>query len=67
VAMSVVPEVLAAVHAGLPVLAVLGVIQHIDKDHPQPASVEEMLDAAELAAPRLATVLTGLIERMGKG
>jgi purine-nucleoside phosphorylase len=65
VAMSVVPEVLASVHAGLPVLALLGVIQRIDLVSPTPTSVEEMLDAAELAAPRLATILTGLIERMG--
>jgi len=43
------------------------VIQRIDLKHPTPASVEEMLDAAELAAPRLATLLTGLIERMGDG
>jgi purine-nucleoside phosphorylase len=64
VGMSTVPEVLAAVYVGMKVLAVLGVTQRIDFNAPRPASVEEMLDASDLAAPRMATLLTGLIEGM---
>jgi purine-nucleoside phosphorylase len=66
VGMSTIPEVLAAVHCGIQVLAVLGVTQRIDFNAPKPASVEEMLDAADLAAPRMATLLTGLVEGMAR-
>ena len=61
VGMSLVPEVLAAVHAGFRVLAMVGVTQLINPESHQPASIEAMLDAADIAAPRVAAMLTGIV------
>jgi purine-nucleoside phosphorylase len=66
VGMSTVPEVLAAVHAGMEVLAVLGITQTIDLEAPRPTTLEEMLDAASLAAPRITSLLTGVVEGIAK-
>lgn len=60
VGMSLVPEVLAAVHVGFQVLALAGVTQTISLERHAPASIEDMLDAADIAAPRIATLLTGI-------
>ncbi|PIE22015.1 MAG: purine-nucleoside phosphorylase [Planctomycetota bacterium] len=67
VGMSTVPEVLAAVHAGLRVLALVGITQIIDPMQPRPIDLESMVDAADLAAPRMASLLVGLLEQMAKG
>ena len=60
VGMSLVPEVLAAVHAGFQVLALAGVTQSISLERHTPTSIEDMLDAADLAAPRIGALLTGI-------
>ena len=60
VGMSLVPEVLAAVHTGFQVLALAGVTQSINLEQHTPTSIEDMLDAADIAAPRIATLLTGI-------
>lgn len=65
VGMSLVPEVLAAVHSGLDVLALVGVMQLVQVESSMPVDIEEMLDAAELAGPRMASLLTGLVASMG--
>lgn len=62
VGMSVVPEVVAAVHSGLPVLALVGITQQVQPESHTEVSIEAMLDAADVAAPRMATVLVGLLE-----
>jgi purine nucleoside phosphorylase len=60
--MSLVPEVIAAVHAGFQVLALVGVTQQASPGRgPQAASIEAMIEAAELAAPRMASVLAGIV------
>lgn len=64
VGMSLVPEVLAAVHAGFKVLALVGVTQMINPESHKPVSIEAMLDAADLAAPRMAAVLTGVVRKL---
>lgn len=64
VGMSLVPEVLAAVHSGMEVLAVVGVTQLVSIETPEPASIEAMLDAADLAAPRMAALLCGVLRRL---
>jgi purine-nucleoside phosphorylase len=64
VGMSLVPEVLAAVHSGLDVLALCGITQHVQVESTQPVDIEEMLDAADLAAPRMASMLTGIVARL---
>lgn len=61
VGMSLVPEVLAAVHSGLDVLALVGVMQLVQVESSLPVDIEEMLDAAELAAPRMASLLNGIV------
>lgn len=62
VGMSMVPEVIAAVHAGFQVLALVGVTQHaLPQRAPVEASIEAMIEAAELAAPRIASVLVGVV------
>jgi purine-nucleoside phosphorylase len=60
VGMSLVPEVVAAVHSGFQVLALAGVTQTISLERHTPSSIEDMLDAADVAAPRIATLLTGI-------
>ncbi len=64
VGMSTVPEVIAAVHAGFRVLALCGITQVLDPRRPTPTSLEDMVEAADLAAPRMAVLLTGLLERL---
>lgn len=67
VAMSIAPEVVTAVHAGFQVLALCGVMQAVGFDAPTPPSIEQMLDAADLAAPRMAAVLAGVVRGLGRG
>jgi len=63
VGMSLVPEVLAAVHCGIDVLALVGVTQvHVEGS--RPADIEDLLDAADVAAPRMASILTGVTARV---
>ncbi|MBK8978121.1 MAG: purine-nucleoside phosphorylase [Planctomycetes bacterium] len=64
VGMSLVPEVIAAVHSGLDVLALVGVTQFVQVESAIPVAIEEMLDAADLAAPRMASMLAGIVARM---
>ncbi len=64
VGMSTVPEVIAAVHAGFRTLALLGITQRVDPMSPEPTNLEKIVDAADLAAPRVSTVLAGLLERL---
>lgn len=61
VGMSLVPEVLAAVHVGFQVLALVGVTQQVVPGRPTTVSIEAMLDAADLAAPRMASLLVGIV------
>ncbi|MFO0175480.1 MAG: purine-nucleoside phosphorylase [Planctomycetota bacterium] len=60
VGMSLVPEVLAAVHAGFDVLALVGVTQQVLAGRTSQVSIEAMIDAADLAAPRMASILVGV-------
>ncbi|MEZ5989681.1 MAG: purine-nucleoside phosphorylase [Planctomycetota bacterium] len=64
VGMSTVPEVLAAVHAGLRNLALLGITQVLDVDDPRPTDLETIVEASDLAAPRMAALLSGLLEQL---
>jgi purine-nucleoside phosphorylase len=61
VGMSLVPEAIAAVHAGFQVLALVGVTQQVLAGHTTRVSIEAMIDAADLAAPRMATLLVGIV------
>ncbi len=61
VGMSLVPEAIAAVHAGFQVLALVGVTQQVLAGKSSQANIETMIDAADLAAPRMATLLVGIV------
>jgi purine nucleoside phosphorylase len=63
--MSLVPEVLAAVHSGFDILALVGITQQVELDSRSPVSIEAMLDAADLAAPRMASLLVGVVSTLG--
>ena len=66
VGMSTVPEVIVAVHGGMRVLGVSGIsnvaIDKIDTD--AEASHKEVLQAGELLAPRMTTLIKGVLARM---
>jgi purine-nucleoside phosphorylase len=61
VGMSLVPETIAAVHAGFQVLALVGVTQQLLAGTSPRVSIESMIDAADLAAPRMASLLVGIV------
>ncbi len=66
VGFSTVQEVIAAVHGGIRVLG-LSIITNVhDPDHPEPASVEEIIEVAGRAAGDLAAVMEGVVERLEK-
>ena len=65
VGMSLVPEVLAAVHSGFDILALVGITQQVEVESRSPVSIEAMLDAADLAAPRMASMLVGVVSTLG--
>ena len=63
VGFSTVQEVIAAVHARMHVLG-LSIITNVnDPDMPAPATVEEIIAAAEAAAPQLKKILKTVVER----
>jgi purine-nucleoside phosphorylase len=64
VGMSLVPEVLSAVHAGFRVLGLVGITQMINPESHKPVSIESMIEAADLAAPRMAAMLTGIVRQL---
>ena len=64
VGFSTIQEVIAGVHARMRVLG-LSIITNInDPDHPEPASVEDIIAVAEAAAPNLEKVLRYVVEHI---
>ncbi len=61
VGMSLVPEAIAAVHAGFDVLGLVGVTQQLLAGDSTRVSIEAMIDAADLAGPRMASLLVGIV------
>lgn len=62
VGLSTVMEVIAAVHAGMRILG-LSVITNVNHpDRPVPATLEEIIAAADRAAPRLARLIAAVLE-----
>lgn len=64
VGMSTVPEVIAAVHAGMRVLGLSIITDMCLPDALEPASLPEILAAARGAEPALTEVVTGVVERL---
>lgn len=65
VGMSTVPEVIAAVHAGMRVLAFSVVTDRCLPDALVPVTLEEIIAAAEAAEPHVARLVSRVLERMG--
>jgi len=61
VGFSTVPEVIAAVHAGMRVLAISIITNVHDPDHPVPADVDEIISIAEETASRLDRMIQKMI------
>jgi len=64
VGMSTVPEVIAAVHAGMRVLGVSIITDQCLPDALEPATVERIIAVARAAEPKLSALIRGVLERM---
>ena len=64
VGMSTVPEVIAAVHAGLRVLGLSIITDACLPDALQPTSLQEILATAAAAEPKLGAVVRGVLEKL---
>jgi purine-nucleoside phosphorylase len=64
VGMSTVPEVIAAVHAGMRVLGVSIITDQCLPDALEPATLERIVAVARAAEPKLATLIRGVLERL---
>ncbi|WP_319523399.1 purine-nucleoside phosphorylase [uncultured Desulfosarcina sp.] len=67
VGFSTVMETIAAVHAGLRVLALSTITNINDPDRPAPAKLEAIIDVAERNAPALRRLIRSVIARIPKG
>ncbi|WP_419657899.1 PunA: purine nucleoside phosphorylase I, inosine and guanosine-specific [Desulfosarcina variabilis str. Montpellier] len=67
VGMSTVMEAIAAVHAGMRVLGISTITNINDPDHPQPATLEEIVEVANQAAPRLRSLIEAVVAGIGRG
>ena len=57
VGLSTIQEVIAAVHAGMDILGFSTITNVADPDNPAPATLEEIIDVADKAAPKLEEVI----------
>lgn len=64
VGMSTVPEVIAAVHAGIRVLGLSIITDACLPDALQPTTLQEVIATARSAEPKLTAVVRGLVERL---
>jgi purine-nucleoside phosphorylase len=64
VGMSTVPEVIAAVHMGMDVLGVSVITDECFPDSLQPVNIEEILDAAAMAEPKMTKVVIRVLEKL---
>ena len=65
VGMSTVPETTVAVHAGMKVLGLSIITDQCLPDALEPVSIERILAAARRAEPSLASLVQGVLERLG--
>jgi purine-nucleoside phosphorylase len=64
VGMSTVPEVVVAVHSGLRVLGISVITDECFPDALQPVNVAEIIETANLAEPKLTTMMKKVIENL---
>lgn len=66
VSMSTVPEVIVANHAGLAVCGISTITDNCLPDSLEPALLEDIIAVAQAAEPKLETLVTGILERIGE-
>ncbi len=64
VGMSTIPEVIAAVHMGMDVLGISVITDECFPDALEPINIEEVLEAAAMAEPKMTRVMMGVLERL---
>lgn len=64
VGMSTVPEVIAAVHMGMDVLGISVITDECFPDALEPINIEEVVEAAGMAEPKMTQVIMGTLERL---
>jgi purine-nucleoside phosphorylase len=64
VGMSTVPEVIVACHGGMRVLALSGISNVLNPEAFEPPTHEEVLHAGRVLAPRLLTLIRGVLRRL---
>ena len=64
VGLSTIPEVIAAVHGGMAILAFSAITNMNLPDRLKPARVEEIIAAAERTAPRLQAIIRGVVGKL---
>ncbi len=66
IGMSTVPEVIAAVHAGLNIIGFSVITDLCDPDHLEPVSIDKIIATAEGAEPALVSLIEGVLKKMDK-
>lgn len=64
VGLSTIPEVIAAAHGGMAILAFSAITNMNLPDNPQPCRVEEIIAAAQRIAPRLQAIIETVIRKL---
>ena len=64
VGFSTIQEVIVAVHAGMKVLGISTITNTHDPDNPAPAAVEDIIDVAKAAAPKIDAIIKRVIENI---
>lgn len=64
VGMSTVPEVIAAVHMNMEVLGISVITDECFPDALEAVDIEDVLEAASMAEPKMTQVITGVLERL---
>ncbi|MEX0945497.1 MAG: purine-nucleoside phosphorylase [Balneolaceae bacterium] len=64
VGMSTIPEVISAVHMGMDVLGISAITDECFPDSLEPVVIEDILDAAAMAEPKMTKVIIGVLERL---
>jgi purine-nucleoside phosphorylase len=64
VGMSTVPEVITAVHMDMDVLGISAITDECFPDALEPVNIEEVLEAAGIAEPKITQVIMGVLERL---
>jgi purine-nucleoside phosphorylase len=64
VGMSTVPEIIVANHLNLPVSAISVLTDECDPDNLKPINVQDIIETAIKAEPKMVTLFKGLIESL---